>query len=154
MNAKWIIRVVNIVNVALFVATLVVIIWNYFGMSDTIAIHFDIDGNPNRYGHKSSVFVIYGIGLATFFLCYFFQKHPQLSNLPLPHGKDGLPIRATKGKCRQIMDFNSYIISILLFLFFFVQSQFTFRLKKSRTLSWWQCFRHFRRHRRYIATIR
>jgi len=45
-----------------FVVFLAYLVWIYPSLPEIIPVHFDINWNPNRWGHKSELFIIAGIG--------------------------------------------------------------------------------------------
>jgi uncharacterized membrane protein len=46
---------------AAFVGFLAYVLWIYPSLPEIIPVHFDINWNPNRWGHKSELFIVAGI---------------------------------------------------------------------------------------------
>jgi hypothetical protein len=49
--------------VAAFIVFLTYLLWIYPSLPETIPVNFDINWNPNRWGHKSELFIIAGIAV-------------------------------------------------------------------------------------------
>lgn len=65
-----------VVIIMLFVFTFV----EYSEITETIPLHFDASGTPDRYGDKSNLFLLPIIGLALTTLMYILSKYPHLHN--------------------------------------------------------------------------
>ena len=48
---------------AAFIAFQTYLVWIYPSLPEIIPVNFDINWNPNRWGHKSELFIIAGIGV-------------------------------------------------------------------------------------------
>jgi len=65
-----------LIPICLFIITVIVVLLNYAQMPDRIAVHFDFQGNPDRWGPKTSYLfsgiippaVLLLIGIAAFFI--------------------------------------------------------------------------------------
>lgn len=52
----------------------------YNQLPDEIPMHFDINGKPDRYDEKGSLFLMPGIGVALFFFLNMINKYPHTFN--------------------------------------------------------------------------
>lgn len=111
MNTKKILLCANILMLVYLVTTLIILIWNYQSMPEKVAMHYDIDGTPNRYGHKGEVFILYGITVFIYALLIFFQKHPELQKMPIPTDKDGMPVNLTRSMWKKHVELNRMMIA-------------------------------------------
>lgn len=112
MNTKKIILGANILSATCIIATLIVIIWNYQSMSNQIAVHYDLDGTPNRYGSKVHVFIIWGIAFAIFALLMYLQRHPERTKVNIPINDKGMPQNLTRGQWSRQMKINKLMLAL------------------------------------------
>ncbi|MEF3322588.1 DUF1648 domain-containing protein [Gulosibacter sp. GYB002] len=56
----------------------------YPSMSEIVPIHFDVNGEPDSFGPKTSVFVLIAIMLAITVLIFWFAARPRIVNYPVP----------------------------------------------------------------------
>jgi uncharacterized membrane protein len=110
-------------NSLVFLAILIAIInlvyaaYSFANMPDIIPIHFGIDGKPNGWGEKYTIFFIPIINLTLVVFMASVRKHPfSYLNLPIKVSNNNLEERVKLGK--QLLDLISVAISIL---FFFVE---------------------------------
>jgi hypothetical protein len=77
-----------LIPICLFVITVIVVLLNYAQMPDRIAVHFDFQGNPDRWGSKTSYLfsgivpplVLLAIGTAAFFVVRRTTRNKALPN--------------------------------------------------------------------------
>jgi len=110
-------------NTFVFFAILIAIInlvfaaYSFTKLPATIPIHFGIDGKPNGWGEKYTIFFIPFINLALVGFMASVRKHPfSYLNLPIKLSNNNLEEREKLGK--QLLDLISVAISTL---FFFVE---------------------------------
>ena len=110
-------------NSLVFLAILIAIInlvyaaYSFANMPDIIPIHFGIDGKPNGWGEKYTIFFIPIINLALVGFMASVRKHPfSYLNLPIKLSNNNLEERVKLGK--QLLDLICVAISTL---FFFVE---------------------------------
>ena len=110
-------------NSLVFLAILIAIInlvyaaYSFANMPDIIPIHFGIDGKPNGWGEKYTIFFIPVINLALVGFMASVRKHPfSYLNLPIKLSNNNLEERVKLGK--QLLDLISVAISTL---FFFIE---------------------------------
>ena len=110
-------------NTFVFFAILIAIInlvfaaYSFTKLPATIPIHFGIDGKPNGWGEKYTIFFIPFINLALVGFMASVRKHPfSYLNLPIKLSNNNLEERVKLGK--QLLDLICVAISIL---FFFVE---------------------------------
>jgi uncharacterized membrane protein len=110
-------------NSLIFLAILIAIInlvyatYSFPNLPDIIPIHFGIDGKPNGWGEKYTIFVIPIINFALVGFMASIRKHPfSYLNLPIKFSNNNLEERVKLGK--QLLDLISVAISTL---FFFVE---------------------------------
>lgn len=110
-------------NLLVFLAILIAIInlvyaaYSFANMPDIIPIHFGIDGKPNGWGEKYTIFFIPIINLALVGFMASVRKHPfSYLNLSIKLSNNNLEERVKLGK--QLLDLISVAISTL---FFFVE---------------------------------
>jgi uncharacterized membrane protein len=110
-------------NSLVFLAILIAIInlvyaaYSFTNLPATIPIHFGIDGKPNGWGEKYTIFFIPIINLALVGFMASVRKHPfSYLNLPIKLSNNNLEERVKLGK--QLLDLISVAISTL---FFFVE---------------------------------
>ncbi len=73
---KYASALILLIPIALFVLTIIVVLLNYAQLPERIAVHFDFQGNPNRWGSKTSylisgiipTLILLAIGIAAFFI--------------------------------------------------------------------------------------
>lgn len=78
-----------LIPICLFIITVIVVLLNYAQMPDRIAVHFDFQGNPDRWGSKISYLfsgiippaVLLLIGIAAFFIVRRTTRNKPLPNL-------------------------------------------------------------------------
>ena len=110
-------------NSLVFLAILIAFInlayaaYSFTNLPDIIPIHFGIDGKPNGWGEKYTIFFIPIINLALVGFMASVRKHPfSYLNLPIKFSNNNLEERVKLGK--QLLDLISVAISTL---FFFVE---------------------------------
>jgi len=110
-------------NSLVFLAILIAIInlvyaaYSFANMPDIIPIHFGIDGKPNGWGGKYTIFFIPLINLTLVCFMASVRKHPfSYLNLPIKVSNNNVEERVKLGK--QLLDLICVAISIL---FFFVE---------------------------------
>lgn len=110
-------------NSLVFLAILIAIInlvyaaYSFANLPATIPIHFGIDGKPNGWGEKYSIFFIPLINLALVGFMASVRKNPfSYLNLPIKSSNNNLEERMNLG--RQLLDLVSICISTL---FFFIE---------------------------------
>jgi uncharacterized membrane protein len=110
-------------NTFVFFAILIAIInlvfaaYSFTKLPATIPIHFGIDGKPNGWGEKYTIFFIPFINLALVGFMASVRKQPfSYLNLPIKLSNNNLEERVKLGK--QLLDLISVAISTL---FFFVE---------------------------------
>lgn len=133
MNTKKILLYANILMAFYLIATLIILIWNYQSMPDQVAVHFDLDGTPNRYGHKGEVFILYGITLFIYALLLFFQKHPELQKMPIPTDKDGMPVNLTRSLWMKHVELNKVMLAGTNMIFVFMLCTMTIYISLGET---------------------
>lgn len=95
-------------------ATLAIVLCKYPTLPASIPTHFDLNGVPNGYSSRSSLFVLFGISLAFYLSMLFFQKKPHLMNTPIPTDKNGNPKNLTKGQWQRFTSINVVFVSVVL----------------------------------------
>ena len=110
-------------NTLVFFAILIAIInlvfaaYSFANLPAVIPIHFGIDGKPNGWGDKYTIFLIPLINLALVGFMASVRKHPfSYLNLPIKLSNNNLEERVKLG--RQLLDLICVAISTL---FFFVE---------------------------------
>jgi len=77
-----------LIPICLFIITVIIVLLNYAQMPDRIAVHFDFQGNPDRWGPKTSYLfsgiippaVLLLIGIAAFFIVRRTTRNKTLPN--------------------------------------------------------------------------
>lgn len=110
-------------NTLVFLAILIAIInlayaaYSFANLPATIPIHFGIDGKPNGWGEKYTIFFIPLINLTLVGFMATVRKNPfSYLNLPIKVSNNNLEERVTLG--RELLDLVSICISTL---FFFIE---------------------------------
>lgn len=110
-------------NTLVFLAILIAIVnlayatYSFTNLPNTIPIHFDIDGKPNGWGEKYTIFFIPLINLALVGFMATVRKNPfSYLNLPIRLSSNNLKERVKLG--RELLDLISICISTL---FFFIE---------------------------------
>lgn len=57
-------------------------IWAFYNLPETIPVHFDLSGTVDRYGHKSSLFLLAGIATAIYIGLSLLSKFGKKFNFP------------------------------------------------------------------------
>lgn len=110
-------------NTLVFLAILIALInlayaaYSFANLPDTIPIHFGIDGKPNGWGEKYTIFFIPLINLALVGFMATVRKNPfSYLNLPIKVSNNNLEERMNLG--RQYLDLVAVFISTI---FFFIE---------------------------------
>lgn len=110
-------------NTLVFLAILIAIVnlayatYSFTNLPNTIPIHFDIDGKPNGWGERYTIFFIPLINLALVGFMATVRKNPfSYLNLPIRLSSNNLKERVKLG--RELLDLISICISTL---FFFIE---------------------------------
>lgn len=110
-------------NSLVFFAILIAIVnlvyaaYSFTNLPATIPIHFDINGKPNGWGEKYTIFFIPLINLALVGFMASVRKNPfSYLNLPIKLSNNNIMERTKLG--RQLLDLISVCISVL---FFFIE---------------------------------
>ncbi len=99
------------------ILNLVYAIYSFPNLPATIPVHFGIDGKPNGWGGKYTIFFIPLINFALVCFMASVRKHPfSYLNLPIKVSNNNVEERVKLGK--QLLDLICVAISIL---FFFVE---------------------------------
>ena len=69
-------KVIEIVGWALLIVLIGFSIYAYTQMPDTIPTHFNLEGKPDDYGKKSTIFLLCGVAVGLFALFTFILKSP------------------------------------------------------------------------------
>ena len=72
--------VLELVTISLLLLTCIYTIVQYGNLADTIPTHFNAAGEADDFGHKSSIFIIPGIGIALYLLLFILNKYPHKHN--------------------------------------------------------------------------
>jgi len=84
----------------------------YNQLPDEIPMHFDINGNPDRYDGKGSLFIIPGIGVAMFFFLNMINKYPHTFNYLTKITEDNA--RAQYTNATKINRWLKFVITLML----------------------------------------
>lgn len=108
------------------IVNLVYAAYSFSNLPTTIPIHFGIDGKPNGWGEKYTIFFIPFLNLALVGFMASVRKNPfSYLNLPIKVSNNNLEERTKLG--RQLLDLISVCISVL---FFFIELEI---VKSSQT---------------------
>lgn len=111
---KTALYIINSVVAFALIITLAILIWKYSSLPNSIPVHFDMNGVPNRYSGRASIFVLYGICVGFYALMLFVQKKPHLINMPVPTDKSGCPQNLTKEQRLQYLKVSITNVSLVL----------------------------------------
>ena len=53
-------------------------------LPETVAVHFDLAGNPDRYGSKNVLWLLPAVGASCFVLLWFVARVPHIHNYVIP----------------------------------------------------------------------
>jgi uncharacterized membrane protein len=77
-------RWLDAAGVGLLLLLWAVTIWLYFHLPETIPVHFNLHGEADRFGDKSSLFLQASIATGVFLLITLLMRVPHLFNYPVP----------------------------------------------------------------------
>lgn len=107
-------KILEIITVVILVASIVYVAIRYSQIPVKIPTHFDLVGNPDGWGKKSSIFLIVGANVFLYIfmsICTFF---PKMWNLP---------VKITEENQNRIY---SYALDMLLVMKFIIVVSFTY----------------------------
>ncbi len=76
-------RMLDRINTLMMLAMVLIPTINYGSMPETIAIHYDITGNADRYGDKIMIWLLTGTSLFIYALLRWLTTVPHLHNYPV-----------------------------------------------------------------------
>lgn len=72
-------------------ANIVLTIWNYLALPNTVPTHFGITGQPDSYGSKNSIFFLPVISIIIYPLFVFLTRRPHIYNYPVTITEENAP---------------------------------------------------------------
>lgn len=114
----------KVLEIAAWVMLIVLIgftIYAYMNMPDTVPVHFNIKGDPDRYGDKSSIFLLCGIAVILVALFMYLIKSPQ------NYSKYNYPIKVTPENKAKVYALSARLMRVIMvnilimFLFIMVE---------------------------------
>lgn len=111
-------RCLDVMNVVLLLIFIGTTCYYYGQLPETIPTHFNIAGEPDAYGDKTTLFFLLGIGVFVFALLYYFQNKPHLFKHQIKITADNIEEQYTKA-IRMMRVLNTFTI----LLFSYIQYQ-------------------------------
>jgi uncharacterized membrane protein len=72
--------ILELITISLLLTTCAYTIVQYSNLPETVPTHFNAAGEADDFGHKSSIFIIPGIGIALYLLLFILNKYPHMHN--------------------------------------------------------------------------
>jgi uncharacterized membrane protein len=72
--------ILELITISLLFTTCAYTIVQYSNLPETVPTHFNAAGEADDFGHKSSIFIIPGIGIALYLLLFILNKYPHKHN--------------------------------------------------------------------------
>lgn len=72
--------ILELITISLLLTTCAYTIVQYSNLPETVPTHFNAAGEADDFGHKSSIFIIPGIGIALYLLLFILNKYPHKHN--------------------------------------------------------------------------
>lgn len=79
--AEWALQAVTLLLVC---ATVAIVYYYWPNLPERIAVHFDIFGRPDGYGHKNTLLFLCGVNVFNFLLMSFLSRFPHTFNYVRP----------------------------------------------------------------------
>lgn len=77
-------KTIEVMGWLLLVTLWVLIVWSYNNLPSTIATHFNVAGQADAYGSKTSLFTLPIIGTIIFVVITILNNYPHIFNYPTP----------------------------------------------------------------------
>lgn len=81
-NGKKFRKVLNIITLIILFAGLIYTIYNYKKLPDVVATHFNLNGQPNGWGRKGTIFILPIISIIIYSILAILSKYPSIYNFP------------------------------------------------------------------------
>jgi uncharacterized membrane protein len=101
-------KVLEIAAWALLIVLIGFTIFAYVQMPETVPVHFNIKGDPDRYGGKSTIFLLAGIGVALVALFMFLLKSPG------NYSKYNYPIKVTPEHQAKVYALSARLMRVIM----------------------------------------
>lgn len=73
-------KVVGVLSLLIMIIVLIVFFFQYLKLPQEIAVHFNFEGQPDRYGSKSEMFVLIVAFIGIYLLLTFVSRAPSMWN--------------------------------------------------------------------------
>ena len=77
------IKILYLISISIFITYLLLLLFNYSNISETVVSHININGKADGHSNKNSLFISTGVNLAILILIWFLIKSPQSANYPI-----------------------------------------------------------------------
>lgn len=84
-------RIISIITLILFVASIAFTFYLYSIAPPIVAMHYDLNGKPDAYGDKASLFILPAIACFVFFILNTLMKYPEIYNYPKDLSEENAP---------------------------------------------------------------
>lgn len=77
------IKILYFISISIFITYLLLLLFNYSNISETVISHININGKVDGHSNKNSLFISTGVNLAILILIWLLIKSPQSANYPI-----------------------------------------------------------------------
>ena len=105
-------KLLEISTVVLLFISIIVAVYFYFHLPETIPIHYSASGAPDNYGPRISIFFLPAMSLILFSGIYTLNKYPQLFNYLHPITEENAA-RQYANACRLLRVVNFFMVALL-----------------------------------------
>ena len=108
----WLMEAIGLIGILLLIGVPFI----YYGqLPDSVPTHFGMDGQPDAFGDKKSIWILPGIGILTYFGLQLLSRHPHLFNYPVEITKENAARQYQIG-ARLMRTVNAIITCFLAYL--------------------------------------
>jgi len=83
ISSSNLVRIFDILSIASISFIIILSINSYIKAPDIVPTHFDINGNPNNWGNKITLFIIPGISVLLYIILTIASHYPHIFNYPV-----------------------------------------------------------------------
>lgn len=89
MNSRWFAltlfdKVLEMIGAVGLILLLLITVINYGNLPETIPIHFNLGGEPDRYGSRATILILPAAGVLLYTILLLLPRKPGLLNFPVP----------------------------------------------------------------------
>ncbi len=76
-------RITEVLSIISLVILVIVVAFYYSGLPDSVPVHYDLKGVPDRYGNKSTLLILPAVGIILYLGLTIITRFPHAFNYPV-----------------------------------------------------------------------